>query len=84
VGAAITQAESGDAVTGVGNDGVVHGGEGLLGVDRVVAESLDAQEASVGGEADLAQGGQVGQFFPIPKSRVLLIVVSVCSAFSCL
>jgi hypothetical protein len=25
---------------------------------------LDAQQASVGGEADLPQGGQVGQSFP--------------------
>jgi hypothetical protein len=38
---------------------MVYGGEGLLGADRVVAKSLDAQEASVGGEADLSQRGQV-------------------------
>lgn len=45
---------------------MVYRGEGLLGVDRVVAESLDAQQASVGGEADLPQGGQVSQPFPDP------------------
>jgi hypothetical protein len=42
VGAAIAQAQSGDAVPVAGDDWVVHGGEGLLGADRVVAESLNA------------------------------------------
>jgi hypothetical protein len=64
VGAAVPEAESGDAVPVGCDDGVVHGGEGLLGVDWVVAESLDAQQASVGGEADLPQCGQIGQSFP--------------------
>jgi hypothetical protein len=54
-------------VSVVGDDGVVYGDEGLLGANRIVAESLDAQEASVGGEADLPQGGQVGQPFPDPE-----------------
>jgi hypothetical protein len=43
VGAVITQTYPGDAVTGIGDDGVVDGGECLRGSDRVVAESLDAQ-----------------------------------------
>jgi hypothetical protein len=51
-------------VTGVGDDRLMHGGEGFRGADRVVAESLDAQQAPVGGEADLPQRGQIGQPFP--------------------
>ena len=43
----------------------------------VVADSLDVEETSVGGEADLPQGGQVVSRLPIPKSRVSLMVVSV-------
>ena len=65
----IPEAEPGDAVPGGGDDGVVHSGEGLFGADRVVAESLDAQEAPVGGEADLPQRGQVSQSFPDPEIR---------------
>ena len=53
MGAGVTQAKPGDALAGVGGDGVVHGGEGLRGADGVVAESLDAEQASVGGDADL-------------------------------
>jgi hypothetical protein len=45
----------------------VHGGERLGGADRVVAESLDAEQAPVGREADLPQGGQIGQPFPDPE-----------------
>ncbi len=56
----------------VGDDRVVHGGERLGGADRVVAESLDAQQAPVGGEADLPQGRQVGQ--PFPDAKVARIV----------
>jgi hypothetical protein len=44
-----------------GDDRVVHGGEGLLGADRIVAEAWDAQQAPVGREADLLQGRQTGQ-----------------------
>jgi hypothetical protein len=63
VGAAIPEAQPGDAVPVGGGDRVVYGGEGFRGADRVVAESLDAEQASVGGEADLPQRGQVGQPF---------------------
>ena len=49
-------------VSGAG-DGV----QGLGAGDRVVAESLDAQQASVGGEADLPQRGQIGQPFADPE-----------------
>ena len=65
--AAVSEAEPGDAVTGVGDDGVVHGGEGFRGADRVVAESLDAEQAPVGGDADLPQRGQISQPFPDPE-----------------
>jgi hypothetical protein len=51
----------------------VDGGEGFGSADRVVAESLDAQQAPVGGEADLPQRGQMGQLLRIPKSPVSLI-----------
>ena len=47
--------------------GVVQVGEGLGAADRVVAEALDAEQAPVGGEADLPQGGQVGQPFGQPE-----------------
>ena len=67
VGAAITQAQAGDAVSSGGDNRLVHGGECVGGADRVVAESLDAQQASIGGEADLPQRGQVGQPFPDPE-----------------
>jgi hypothetical protein len=43
VGPAVTQAEPGDPLPGVGGDRFVHGGERLGCADRVVAESLDAQ-----------------------------------------
>jgi hypothetical protein len=67
VGAAVAQAEPGDLLPGIGGDRFVRGGERVGGADRVVAESLDAQQAPVGGEADLPQGGQVGQPFPDPE-----------------
>jgi hypothetical protein len=60
VGAPVAQPEPGGAVPVVGDDRFMDGGEGLGGADRVVAESLDAQQALAGGEADLPQGGQIG------------------------
>jgi len=62
--AAVAKAETGDARSGVGDDRILHGGEGFCGPDRVVAESLDAEQAPVGGDADLPQRGQIGQPFP--------------------
>jgi len=38
--------------------------QGVGAGDRVVAESLDVQQTSVGAEADLPQRGQIGQPFP--------------------
>jgi hypothetical protein len=46
---------------------VVDGAERFGAAGRVVAESLDAEQAPVGGEADLAERGQVGQPFPDPE-----------------
>jgi hypothetical protein len=51
----------------VGDDRLVHGMKGFSGADRVVAESLDPQQAPVGGEADLPQRGQMCQPFPDPE-----------------
>ena len=41
---------------------------------RVVADALDAQEAPVGGEADLPQGGQVVGAQPVGQSEVAGVV----------
>ena len=38
-------------------DGVGDGGERVGSGDRVVTDALDAEQAPVGGEADLPQGG---------------------------
>jgi hypothetical protein len=62
--AGIGEPHSGDALAGVGGDGFGDGGQRLGAIGGVMAESLDAQQAPVGGEADLPQGGQVGQPFP--------------------
>ena len=72
VGAAIPQTQPGDAYSRVGDDGVVDGVEGFGGADRVVAELLDAQQAPVGGEADLPQCGQMCQ--PFPDSEIAGVV----------
>ena len=67
VHAGVAEAQPGDAGAGVGDDRCGEVGEGLGAADRVVAEALDAQEAPVGGEADLPQRGQVGQPFGEPE-----------------
>jgi hypothetical protein len=46
--------------------------ERLRGADRVVAESLDAEQAPVGGKADLPQRGQVSQ--PFTNSEIAGVV----------
>jgi hypothetical protein len=46
--ATITQAQPGGGGPVVGDDRVVHGVEGFGGPDRVVADSLDAEQAPVG------------------------------------
>lgn len=44
--------------------------------------ALDAEQAPVSVEADLRQGGQIGQPFPIRKSQVSLMVVSGAQRFA--
>jgi len=51
VGAWLSQAQPGDAGAGRCGDRVGDGGQGGGSGDRVMVESLDAQQASVGGEA---------------------------------
>src|SRR5512132_2239896 len=67
VGAGVAEAQSGDAGAGVGDDRRGEVGECLGAADRVVVQALDAEQAPVGGEADLPQGGQVGQPFGQPE-----------------
>jgi hypothetical protein len=50
----VGEPQSGDAGAGGGGDGRGDRREGVGAGDRVVTELLDAQQAPVGGEADLA------------------------------
>ena len=54
----------GTRVPGVGGDRVGEGVQVAGSGDRVVVESLDAQQAPVGFEADLPQRGQIHKTFP--------------------
>jgi hypothetical protein len=67
VHAGVAEAQSGDAGSVVVDDGRGQVGEGLRAADGVVADALDAEEAPVGGEADLPEGGQVRQPFREPE-----------------
>jgi hypothetical protein len=67
VGTPVGEPKPGDAGAGGGDDGVGDRGQGVGAGDRVVTELLDAQQAPVGGEADLPQRGQIGQSFPDPE-----------------
>jgi hypothetical protein len=49
----IAEAQPGDAGAGIGEDRGGQVGEGSGAVDGIVAEVLDAEQAPVGGEADL-------------------------------
>ena len=53
VAAGLGQGQAGDAGSGGGEYGAGDGGDRVGSGDRVVADSLKAEEASVGGEADL-------------------------------
>ena len=59
-----TDPQPGDPGAAGGGDGVGDGVQGIDSDDGVVADGLDAQQAPVGGEADLPQGGQICQSFP--------------------
>ena len=63
----VGQAQPGHAGAGRGGDRVGDLGQGVGSGDGVMAEYLGAQQAPVGGEADLPQCGQVGQPFPDPE-----------------
>jgi hypothetical protein len=56
VDAGIAEAQPGDAGAGGGDDRGGEVGECLRAADGVVADALDAEQAPVGGEADLPQG----------------------------
>ena len=84
LGARVGDAQPGDAGAIVVDDGVAGRAQDAVAGDGVVAESLDGQQPSVGGVADLPQGGQISQPFAQPKSLAWLMVVSVRSARPCL
>ena len=55
---AVPEPQAGGALV-VDDDGLAHGVEVVVTDQAVVAQLFDAQEASVGGKADLPQGGQI-------------------------
>jgi hypothetical protein len=55
----VGESQAGDAGSGRGDDGAGDGGDRGGAGGGVVADFLDAQQALVGGEADLPQCGQV-------------------------
>jgi hypothetical protein len=61
------RAQAWDAGAGRGGDGCGDGVQGSGPGDRVVADSLDAEQAPVGGVADLPQRGQIRRSFPDPE-----------------
>ncbi len=61
------RAQPWDAGAGRGGDGCGDGVQGSGPGDRVVADSLDAEQAPVGGVADLPQRGQIRRSFPDPE-----------------
>ena len=67
VDAGVAEAQPGDAGSVVVDDGRGQAGECPGAADGVVADALDAEQAPVGGEADLPQCGQVRQPFGQPE-----------------
>jgi hypothetical protein len=80
MGPRVGETQPGDAFPVAGDDRVVDGGEDVRAAGGVVAELLDAEQAPVGGEADLPQGGQISQPFPDLEITGVVMVVSVRSA----
>jgi hypothetical protein len=68
----VAEAQSGDAGALAGDDRGGEIGKGLRAADRVVADGLDAEQAPVGGEAELPQVGQAGQ--PFGYAEVVRVV----------
>ena len=54
----------------------MHVAERSFALERVSGGSLDAQEVSIGAEADFSELGQIAECAPIAKSRVSLMAVS--------
>jgi len=67
VGALLGESQPRDAGAGGGGEGAGDRGQGVGAGDWVVTELLDAQQAPVGGVADLPQRGQICQPFPDPE-----------------
>ena len=65
--ALVGEAQPGHACPGWGDDWVGDLGQGVGSGDGVVAEFLGAEQAPVGGKADLPQRGQVGQPLADPE-----------------
>jgi hypothetical protein len=65
--ALLTQAQAWDAVPVAVVTGAVTVCRASGPGDRVVADSLDAEQAPVGGVADLPQRGQIRRSFPDPE-----------------
>jgi len=68
LGPGVGQAQPGDAGAVVMEDGVAGRAQDAVPGDGVVAESLDGQQPSVGGGADLPQAGRLVSRLPMPKS----------------
>ncbi len=76
LGARVGQAQPGDAGPVVVDDRIAGGGQGFGAGDGVVAESLDGQQPSVGGVADLPQGGDLPRAFR--TADLWLIHAAIC------
>ncbi len=72
LGARVGEAQPGHAGPGFGDDRAGDLGQGGGSGDGVVAECLGAQQAPVGGKADLPQRGQVGQPLADPEVAGLI------------
>jgi hypothetical protein len=57
---AIPEPEPGGALV-VHEDRLTHGIKGVFADQAIVAQRFDAQQAPVGGKADLPQGGQIAE-----------------------
>src|SRR6478609_4548895 len=75
VAALLTHPQPGYPDPGVGDNRVGDGVQVTGTGDRVVVESLDAEQATVGAQADLPQGGQIPQTLP---DREIHAVVDRC------
>jgi hypothetical protein len=68
----VAEAQSGDAGALGGDQRGGEIGKGVRAADRVVADGLDAEQAPVGGKAELPQVGQISQ--PFGDAEVMWVV----------